>query len=159
MIKTSGSSKRGISPMIATILLIAITFALAIIIFLWARGFILEQVEKFGQNAEQVCDQINFDAEISSIGGNLYSLYITNRGNVPIYALDIKKIGVGKSEVDRRTISLSEAESTKTTITLERLSYDEILIIPVILGNVRGKVNKKPYDCPQAYGKKVSLPL
>jgi len=152
-------SKQSISPIVSTVLLVGITIALSIMIFLWTRGFVLEQIEKFGQSAEQVCQQLNFDTEIVSIGADFYELYIANRGNIPIYALDIKKIGKGKSEVDRKTIALAEGQSVKESITLKRITYNEIIVIPVILGNVRGKVNKKPYACPQKYGKRLSLPI
>ena len=41
--------KRAISPVVATVLLIVLVLILAAIIFLWARGFVGEQVEKFGE--------------------------------------------------------------------------------------------------------------
>jgi flagellin-like protein len=157
-------SKKNVSPVVATALLIGMTISLAVIVFLWARGFIVEQIEKFGQSAEQVCEELDFKAEIAPAGGavgggNLYDLYITNRGNVPIYAIDIKKIGHGKSEVDRRTISMVEGMSVKESVTIERKSYDQIIILPVLLGNIKGTANKKAYPCPIQYGHTLSLPL
>lgn len=151
--------KRGVSPIIATVLLIAITVATAIVIFAWMRGFVAEQIEKFGKSAEQVCEELSFDAEITPAGANLYDFYITNRGNIPIYAIDIKKIGPGKSKIDRRTISIAEGQSVKESITLERSVYNTVLIMPVILGNARGTANKKAYACQQQYGKQITLPL
>ena len=44
-----GIKKRGLSPVIASVLLILLVLVLASIIFLWARGFIGEQIEKFGE--------------------------------------------------------------------------------------------------------------
>ena len=44
--------KRGLSPVIASVLLIALVLVLASIIFMWARGFISEQIEKFGNPVE-----------------------------------------------------------------------------------------------------------
>lgn len=151
--------KEGVSPIIATVLLIALTVTLALIIFAWARGFVTEQIEKFGKSAEQVCEELSFDAEIVPAGANLYDFYITNRGNIPIYALDIKKIGPGKSAIDRRSITVTEGQSVKESITLERSVYDKVIIMPVILGNARGTANKKAYACPQQYGKQILLPL
>src|SRR3989344_7187760 len=100
--------KKGVTPIVATVLLIGITITLAIIIFAWARGFIAEQIEKFGKSAEQVCEELSYDADVVPAGANLYDFYITNRGNIPIYAIDIKQIGPGKSQVDRRTITIAE---------------------------------------------------
>ncbi|MBS3090317.1 hypothetical protein J4433_00940 [Candidatus Pacearchaeota archaeon] len=151
--------KKGVTPIVATVLLIGITITLAIIIFAWARGFIAEQIEKFGKSAEQVCEELSYDADVVPAGANLYDFYITNRGNIPIYAIDIKQIGPGKSQVDRRTITIAEGQSLKETLTLERASYDTIMIMPVILGNARGTANKKAYACPQQYSKQIELPL
>lgn len=151
--------RKGVSPVVATVLLISLTIVLALIVYLWAQGLVKEQIEKYGQNAEQVCDQLIFDAEIVHESGNIFDLYLTNQGNVPIYAVDIKKIGKGKSIVDRRTISLSEGGASKEALTLERSSYDAIAVIPVILGSIRGTQNDRPYACPQQYGKQLELPM
>ena len=49
--------KRGISPLIATVLLIGFTIALAVIIFVWVQTFTEERVGKTGEivEAEVVC--------------------------------------------------------------------------------------------------------
>ena len=39
--------KKGLSPIIATVLLIVITLIIAMIIFLWAKNFIGEKTKKF----------------------------------------------------------------------------------------------------------------
>ncbi len=151
--------KRAVSPLIATVLMITLTVAAAVIVYTWAHGLVKEQIEKFGKNAEQVCDQLNFNADVRLVSANLFDLYLINQGNVPIYAVDITKIGKSKSVVDRRVITLSEGSSTKQTLTLERSSYSSILVLPVILGSVRGQQNEKPYACTQQYGQKLDLPL
>lgn len=151
--------KRGVSPVVATVLLISLTIALALLIYIWAHGLLKEQIEKYGQNAEQVCEQLIFDVEVVHESGNIFDLFLTNQGNVPIYAVDIKKIGKGKSVVDRRAISLSEGGSSKEAITLERSSYDAIMVTPVILGSTKGTQNDRPYTCPQQFGKQIQLPL
>jgi len=57
-----------LSPVIATVLLIALVLVLAAIIFMWARGFISEQIEKFGTPIEDLCDSVDFDIEIVKVG-------------------------------------------------------------------------------------------
>lgn len=152
--------KKGVSPVVATVLMISITIVLAIVIFAWARGFITEQVEKFGKSAEQVCEDLSFDAEIVPTTTQLlYDLYISNRGNIPIYAVDIKKLGGGRSAIDRRAVTVTEGQSVKDSISFERSGYNKVIIMPVILGNARGTTNKKAYACPPQYGKQISLPL
>ena len=75
-------SKKGLSPVIASILLIALVLVLATIIYLWARAFIPETVEKFGSTIENSCQNIVFDVTYS--GGYLR---VQNNGNVPIQGI------------------------------------------------------------------------
>src|SRR3989344_4073857 len=74
-------SKRSVSPVIATILLIALVIIIALIVFQWMKGFTKEAITKFdGTNIELVCNDVQFEASYSN--GNLV---ISNIGNVPIY--------------------------------------------------------------------------
>src|SRR3989338_10710768 len=78
--------KRGISPVIATLLLIALVIIIALIVFQWMKGFTKEAVTKFdGTNIDLVCNDVQFDASYSA-----GTLTISNSGNVPIYNFDIK---------------------------------------------------------------------
>lgn len=150
--------KRGVSPVIATVLLVLMTIVIAALIFMWARGFVKEQVEKFGKTAQQVCDELEFDVQLAHVSADLYELYIANTGNVPISAVDIKKIGTGKSIVDRRDISLPAGEAKKENINLIG-TFRKVIVIPVLLGTVRGTGSQKAYTCPEQYGKQLNVEL
>ena len=58
--------KRGVSPVIATVLLISMVVIIGIIIFLWFRGMVGETVTKFGKNIELACEDVVFDASYST---------------------------------------------------------------------------------------------
>ena len=59
-------NKMGLSPVVATVLLIAMVIIIGIIIFLWFRGFTHESITKFGvRNVELVCGDVNFQATYS----------------------------------------------------------------------------------------------
>ena len=72
--------KKGLSPIIATVLLIVITLIIAMIIFLWAKNFIGEKTKKFNEPVENACERVSFDAEAFESG----DIDIINRGNVPL---------------------------------------------------------------------------
>ena len=93
------TNKKGLSPVIASVLLVMLVLVLAIIIFLWARGFISEQIEKFGQPVEQQCDLVDYNVEIIEGVSSSYTIDAVNHGNVPIGYLDIKKVKGGNSEI------------------------------------------------------------
>ena len=87
--------KRGISPIIATVLLVAIVIVVILIIFLWTKGFLTESIEKQGRSAEQACSEIKLE-----VSCGLGSAQLINIGNIDVYQLDLrKKDSSGNSEI------------------------------------------------------------
>ena len=93
------SCKRSLSPVIATVLLVAMVIVIGAIVFLWMRGSVKEVIYKFGEeNIELACGDVSFDVEYyTNISGD--TLYVVNNGNVPIYAVDVKMSEGGSSEI------------------------------------------------------------
>jgi len=130
-------SKRAVSPLVATVLLIAITVSLAATIFVWQSGFFAEQIQKFyqGQNvlAERSCEKIVFDW---SYDPSTKELLIENQGNVPISKSNIKifdKQGNVNSTIYDTPIKSSETYIAKIT-NLPVSTEDEIEVTPYITG-------------------------
>ncbi len=154
--------KKGVSPVIATVLLIGMVMVIGLIVFMWFRGFIEETVTKFdGQNIKLVCTDVQFD--VSSSGS---SVFISNIGNVPIYDMMIKISGGGSYE----TIGIKElAENEWPTTGLGQggafasaLNYDSYIsnterltLIPVLIG-ISDK-GKRTYTCEEQYGYEVII--
>jgi len=69
--------KKGVSPVIATVLLISIVIILGVIIFLWARGFVEESAQKSDRAVDMSCDDINFEAGYNDNAGEIE---VVNRG-------------------------------------------------------------------------------
>ena len=86
--------KKAISPVIATVLLVAMVIVIGLIIFSWAKGFQEEAVTKFGgENIELTCEKVTFEADYS--GG---TLFLSNLGNVPIFQIKAKIYKDGSHE-------------------------------------------------------------
>ena len=79
--------KNGVSPVIATVLLVAMVIVIALIIFLWFRGLQGEVITKFGQNIELTCSEVEFYAEYDA---SATELRISNVGNIPIFGMKVK---------------------------------------------------------------------
>ena len=145
-------NKKGVSPVIATVLLIGIVITLALIIFVWSRGFIQEAVTKFGgQNVELVCDQVQFQAS-----SNASSISITNNGNVPIYDIQVKQVTSGgqttkklRSLEDWPNYGLNSGDSVEITYP----TSGDVTLIPILLGD--SKNGKKSYVCDENAGVKI----
>src|SRR3989344_331343 len=73
--------KKGISPLIATILLIGFVVVIGGIVIFWGRNFIKEKAEKEGVLAEEQLKCENIDIEIKGIDKITKNIIIENKGN------------------------------------------------------------------------------
>jgi len=158
------SGKKGVSPVVATILLISIVIVLAVIIFLWARGFVSEKVQKFDQAVEFACDPHNerwasFEVGIFNDAGT-YFLDIVNNGNTPIYGVVVKEIDTGSVEVRELTRdlfgnTLNLGESREIELVGFDGNIEQILVIPIILGKSGSET--QAHTCDDSFGYTVKV--
>ncbi len=132
-------SKRGISPVIATVLLIVIAIVLFLLIFLWLRGFQKEAITKQGTPIETVCLEVNFDATVDS---NTNILQIVNTGDVPIYKA---KIYYGNGGMTHLTDTDTIFQGSIISVT-GLPSCTQLKIIPVLLGTTTSGAQEE-YVC------------
>ena len=151
--------KRGVSPVIATILLVAIVIILAVIIFLWARGFIAEELIKNDRAVDTWCDNVEFRFGIAAAdcGSGLYKLDFVNDGQIPIYGFVVKEISTGnvviQDPVEDGTITVGQTHSTECR-NLE--SGNDLMAIPMILGETES--GKQSHTCSDIYGVGAQVP-
>jgi flagellin-like protein len=157
--------KRGVSPVIATIILIAIVIILAIIIFLWARGFVAEKAQKFGRAVDFSCQDVNFEAGIAQIPScSSYNLDIVNRGDVPIYGFEVKDISNPGDVLLKSTLTRTITVGQSTTdcldaggIEIDGISTaDKLLVVPIILGE--SDSGKVAHTCADNFGFEAKVP-
>lgn len=149
------SERRGLSPVIATVLLISIVVVIALIIFLWARGFVKEEGMKFGENIKLACQKVEFEASYEA-----ETLSIVNSGNVPIYRVKLKIFSGGSFHTDELTVDsdgwpefgIKQGETYTGTVSI---TGDKVLVIPVLLGSSGS--GQKIYTCEDNYGYEISL--
>jgi len=149
-------SDKGLSPVIATVLLIAMVMVIGLIVFMWFRGLTKEAITKdFGtgeQNIELACDDVFFDASYDS-----GTLSLRNDGNVPIYNMKVKVSGQGSfttSDIgdlsgeweDNYQTGLDQGRSFSDSIDFDS-GAEEIVLIPVLIGNT--EKGKKTYVCDE----------
>ena len=152
--------EKGLSPVIATVLLVTMTIAIAVIVFLWIRGMTQEAITKFdNQNIQLICGQVSFEASYS---GN--TLYITNPGNVPIFDMNVKVIGEGSHQtLDLRDnsnwpkVGLNQGGVFSDSTFSELISNaNQIILIPILIGD--SKSGRKTYVCDEnQYGYQIMI--
>ena len=148
--------KRGISPIIATVLLIMLVLILAIIILLWSQGFIKERILKFDKPVENSCSELSLQTFVN--GDNSFGF--TNIGNVPIYGVSLKVIGTGSSdtyELDDEeggrvspgfSTILKKDDGSGDNFLIDSTTDKEIKIIPILIGETKDGGTKE-YTCPE----------
>lgn len=155
--------KKGLSPVIATVLLITMTIVIALIVFLWIRGMTEEAIIKFGdQNVQLVCGDVAFEASYDE-----GTLYVTNPGTVPIFDMNVKIVTGGSYDtVDLRTASegvwppvglnTGGAFSDENFEDVVGSNADEIVLTPVLIGE--SESGRKTYVCDEKqYGYQITI--
>jgi flagellin-like protein len=158
---------KGLSPIIATVILIVIVIAIALIVFFWVRGMTEEAITKFSndrgaENIKLACQKVSFEATYTESTG----LYISNPGNVPIFGMDVKVEGNGW----HNTTDLRDPQYLWPTVGLNQggvfvyedfadvigTGAEEITLVPILLGE--SESGRKTYVCDEnQYGYKISV--
>ena len=141
-----GENKRGVSPVIASVMLVMLVLVLASIIFLWAKGFVNEQIEKFGEPIEKYCDRVDFSAELY----DNTKLQVLNKGDVDIHSFSLKKIRDGDSEMSSVALAVDAGLSGAGAVSVEMENGEpakEIVLYPVLIGNLRGESRNNVFTC------------
>ena len=164
--------KKGVSPIIATVLLIAIVIVLAAIIFLWARAFLSEKAVKGDRAVEVSCGEVEFESEVVENAANCPDLQcvstsncvggitkesaidINNIGNVPIYGIKVFEWDEGLGSV------VAEEPLVGGTITIGKSVFvclgrdvdigNSFRVVPKLLAEQDGK--RVAYTCPEKDG-------
>jgi len=124
--------QEGISPIMATILLVGVAIVAFVFVFVWSKGFSQESILKFNGPIENSCLNISFDAGISE---NSQEIYINNLGKVPIYGFSIDMVSGGKSYL--RFVRPADGNiyaGESDTLVIDLSNSEKANITPVLLG-------------------------
>ena len=102
---------------------------------------------KMGKPIDEYCSNMNIG--VHKVG--IDRLQIVNYGDTDIFSLDFKFVKGGASEVKNYDVAVdSGGEGVETEITLRMENGDEpdeIIVYPVLLGNVVGDESNSPFVC------------
>ena len=142
--------RKGLSPIIATVLLVFMVLIMAAVIFLWARGFFSEQLEKNGLSIEEQCSNVEFRVDRGYLSHDEVELDILNSGSVSLYAIAIKEVRRGDEATNTYYLNLGPGQSTSIFFEFhDKRTPESIMIYPVLLGSVVNKDNNKEFTCVQ----------
>lgn len=127
--------KKGLSPVIATVLLILLVVVIATIVAVWFKSITKESVTKFNQNIEIVCQDVSFDA---SYRNGVLSLVNNEQTSIYDFLVLSQNLDSGATNsINLRDVSgefagLNSGESAE--IAFDASGTSELRIIPVLLG-------------------------
>lgn len=150
-------NKKGVSPVIATILLVGMVVVIGLIIFSWLSSFTEENITKFDKNAASVCEEIKFE-----VGYSEGKLLISNTGNIPIYEMSVKISEPGSFKTENIN-DLSSAwpdsglnQGRGFSDAVDFSGAESITLTPIILGSVSG--GEKTFACDETrFGNGINL--
>jgi len=145
--------KKGLSPLIATVILISIAVALGVIVLDWGRGYI-KDTTKYAKDSYEtsVACKMDVDLDVVKIDGAdqicytnttptnfVIDMIIENKGRVDVYGVEITTISVEKKiNLTKLTdLNIKRANPHKFNITHSDLTFENLSIIkiaPIISG-------------------------
>lgn len=145
-------NKRGIEPVVATVGLVGISIALFVIVFIWSRSFVAEEITKFGNPVEEQCDSVSLDIS-ATLSDNNINFILTNTGNINIYQIKVDYFYEGGSTSEFYTaadglprgnaLETGKAASFSITPPISPTAIEKINVYPVLLGE--GVKTKQTY--------------
>lgn len=153
--------KKGISPVIATVLLIAMVIVIGLIIFAWARGFQGEAVTKFGgENIKITCEKVSFEADYSRSSG---TLFLSNLGNVPIFGINAKIFEAGGHETKSLDsiatnwpdVGLPQGATFSGDLSSSFDDKDKVVLIPTLIGT--SDKGSRIHICGDEFGREIQV--
>lgn len=127
-------NKKGISPMVATILLIGFVIAIILLVFLWGKNYIEELAEKRGLLAEkqQECTRVSLGVVKACWSGGSGEIVIKNQADIPIHKFVFSAVGAA-GEPSEVTSKLGGLETKSYPFTYDEASVgvpNNVDIIP-----------------------------
>ena len=144
-------TKKGISPLIATVLIIGFTVALVAMVMTWGSGFLkktTEETEESTSIALKCASELDFQiSEASCTGGTLGSVKIDNRGQVQIEEVILRVISDQETSVETLVGPISAFGAKMFTPTVPNSGVPTSVEAIAVISGGAGKEN---VPCQQA---------
>jgi FlaG/FlaF family flagellin (archaellin) len=153
--KEKRKGRKAVSPVVATVGLIGISIALFIIVFIWSRSFVEEQILKFGKAIESYCQDVKFNVDNVQIDSGQLNFTIDNVGNVNIYQISITYYYDGNKATQVYNASSQGALAAGDVAMLSLdlppgvSSVSKVEVYPIIAGEGKESKQMKGYLCKE----------
>lgn len=133
-----GVSKGGLSPVIASVLIIMLVFFVASFVFSWARSYVEDKGDESFLSADLLCNSVNFDVVVVARDGDNYDFEAVNRGNVNISSLKFRVYSDGDSDIIDSDVGILAGGAITGNVVLSG-AIERVEALSVLGGNLVGK--------------------
>lgn len=151
-------NKKAISPLIASVLLIGFTVALAVVVMTWGGGFIKKTTEKTSSEADVALACANLNLQITGANCESGTVTVSNTKNYKIIKLVFRNLdatgnilGNSAEEIGTSNAPVLDAYGSKPFDKLADGAY-KIQVIPTLEGGIvcADAPAEKVLNCPAA---------
>ena len=140
--------RKGVSPIIATVILIAITITLGFIVYNSSNEFIAQLAPA------PYCERVSFEAGINQ-EGSVYFIEATNTGNEAIKGFNLQiKDDLDNIDIQKIDLILNPGQSISQEINLGDINDKQLSLIPII-ENAEGT----PMACDYVFAKPLNAQI
>ncbi|MEK6924719.1 MAG: archaellin/type IV pilin N-terminal domain-containing protein [Nanoarchaeota archaeon] len=140
--------RKGVSPIIATVILIAITVTIGFIVYNSSNEFIAQLAPA------PYCERVSFEAGINQEWG-VYFIEATNTGNEVIKGFNLQiKDDLDNIDIQKIDLVLNPGQSISQEVNLESVNDKQLSIIPII-ENAEGTA----MPCDYVFGKPLNAQI
>lgn len=128
-------TKRGISPLIATVILVGFVVSLVLIAMLWGKNYIEELAAKRGTLAEKqyACQNVEITAKSATIAGAQAKIVITNQKDQQVdKIIFVGMKGQESAQPVERYGTLDALEITEYEVGFDSGGVEKVKVIPAI---------------------------
>lgn len=145
--------RKGVSPVVSTILLIMIVVVAAIIILLLIRSFMKEAISKQDANGNEIeISKMCSDVVLTPVLNEDGSFGVINEGNVPLSSITLK-LSSGGSITSVSVGDFINPGYSQMVDSLNANDYEAIKVIPVLRGKIKNSgLVSQSYICPESDG-------
>jgi len=124
--------KKGISPLIATVLLIGFVVALVMLVMLWGKNYIEELAAKRGALAQKQneCQSVEIGVKSAQLQGTVATLVIENQKDIAIDKFVFRGMIGDDSQVVENYIKLGSLEVSQYEVDFGTGGIEKVDIIP-----------------------------
>ena len=133
-------TKKGISPLIATVLLVGFVIAIAALLWMWWGNIVKEQAEKTAAQSQgkMVCSsEVGFSVTDASCYNSTHILlYLENKGITKIDDFRIQISGANQQGTVTLSDSLEKTESKQTSVPANQSSFGaitKVTVMPIVI--------------------------